>query len=440
VPTYTRPMRLRSLGVAAVAAAALLQSCQPACAPPAPAPPPDITSITISGQGSGHGRGLSAWGAYGFATRGYTWDQILAYYYGGTQQGSAGNPTIGVRLLGQDGAGRTVVVSTVGRAIWNGTAYGALWAEFKGGGAYDVYASATPACPGQPGAAWTPLGTVQTRLGRKDLVFTTDVDETTAAPGDVLGLCRGDGSVVHYRGSISPVTDASGASRVVNDVAIENYLLGVVSREVPSSWGNAAGGQGMNALYAMSIAARSFALSQNRYPYAKTCDTDACQVYGGAAYRANPSAPTSWPSVQVCETGNPTFECFNTDRSVRETGGIVRVWPNGTIVSTEYSASHGPYSAGVSFPAVDDSVSNVPQNPNYTWTRVIDAATLEARYGLGNLVGASTEPDPSSTAYGVWGNRVVLQGPNGTLLVSNLDFRNAFGFPSHGFSIVAVTR
>ena len=37
----------------------------------------------------------------------------------------------------------------------------------------------------------------------------------------------------------------------------------------------------MNALRAQAVAARSFALSQNRYSYAKTCDTSSCQVYGG---------------------------------------------------------------------------------------------------------------------------------------------------------------
>ena len=56
------------------------------------------------------------------------------------------------------------------------------------------------------------------------------------------------------------------------------------------------------------------------------------------------------------------------------------------------------------------------------------------------LIGAYSEYDPSSGAHGAWGNRVVLQGTNGTVVVSDLDFRNAFGFPSHGFTIVAVNR
>jgi hypothetical protein len=70
----------------------------------------------------------------------------------------------------------------------------------------------------------------------------------------------------------------------------------------------------------------------------------------------------------------------------------------------------------------------------------VDAATLESVYGLGDLIGAYSERDPASTAYGVWGDRVVLQGSNGTVAVSDLDFRNTFGFPSHGFTITAVNR
>src|SRR4029078_10010068 len=127
-----------------LAAGALMKSCQPACAPPEPAPPPDITSITVTGQGSGHGRGMSAWGAFGWAVSGADWQQILDYYYGGTALGGAGNASIGVRLLRFDNVGRVVVVSTGGRALWGGAAYGALWAEYRGS-SYEIYASATPA-------------------------------------------------------------------------------------------------------------------------------------------------------------------------------------------------------------------------------------------------------------------------------------------------------
>ena len=39
--------------------------------------------LVISGSGNGHGVGLSQWGARGLAARGWTFDQILGYYYTG---------------------------------------------------------------------------------------------------------------------------------------------------------------------------------------------------------------------------------------------------------------------------------------------------------------------------------------------------------------------
>lgn len=440
-------MRLRSLGFAAFAAAAVMQSCQPACTPaaPPPAPPPATevpppppaptpTSLTITGQGSGHGRGLSAWGAHGMALSGASWQEIIDKYYGGTSWANTGDRTIGVRLLWADGRRDVTVISRGGAATWDGApgSYGSLHAYQVGTNVYDVYGASGVGCGGSA-IDWTLIG-----RSNGPITFSTSVDQSAAAPGDVLGLCRPDGSVSHYRGAIQAVSDGA-TNRTVNLLLIENYLRGVLSREVASSWGNAGSGRGMNTLWAMAVAARSFAHSQGRYGYAQTCDTDACQVYGGAAFRRAPDAATSFPTAtQVCEPGNPTFECANTTRAVRETANVVRVRPNGQIISGEYSASHGPYSSGVNFPAVDDSASNIPGNPNYTWTRTISAADLAATYGLGTFTGAYSERDPASNANGVWAYRIVLQGTAGTVTVTNLAFRTRFGFPSHGFQVAGV--
>ena len=90
---------------------------------------------------------------------------------------------------------------------------------------------------------------------------------------------------------------------------MEDYLRGVVPRESPASWGDAAGGAGINALRAQAVAARSYAQAENRYPYAKTCDTTTCQVYGGAGLNGAASrthAPTGrspTPPAQVMTLG-----------------------------------------------------------------------------------------------------------------------------------------
>ena len=39
------------------------------------------TYFTVKGRGSGHGIGLSQWGAYKLAERGYSYLNIIQYYY-----------------------------------------------------------------------------------------------------------------------------------------------------------------------------------------------------------------------------------------------------------------------------------------------------------------------------------------------------------------------
>jgi len=340
-----------------------------------------------------------------------------------------------VRLFALDNSPTTGVVSTTGLVTWNGVQYASLQARETSSNVYDIYSATDLRCP-NAADGWT----LVTQGVAGPVTFTTPLDETTAPAGDVLGLCQPNGSVVHYRGTITALNDSAGANRTVNRTLLELYLRGVLSREVGTSWGNAGGGAGMNALRAQAVAARSFALSQNRYSYAQTCDTTSCQVYGGSAYRATSTSPTSHRTYAVCESGNLTSECVNTNRAIAETAGVVRRWPSGGIVSTEYSSSHGPRSAGGPFPAVDDTASNVPGNSSYLWHVSISAADLATRYGLGQLTAASTEPDPNTPYEGVWDNRVRLVGATRTVVVSGWDFRNAFGLKSPGFTITGVVR
>lgn len=255
------------------------------------------------------------------------------------------------------------------------------------------------------------------------ITFSTPRDATTSAPGDVVGVCAADGSVTHYRGTVSMV-ETGGSLRVVNHLDVENYLRGVVPSEVSGSWGYAGGGAGMNALRAQAVAARSYALAQNRYPYAKTCDTPSCQVYNGSATRTRADLNT------VSAVEYPT-----TDTAIRDTVNTVRVWPNGSVVSTEFSASNGPRTAGGSFPAVDDPLDNVPANKLHTWTRMLSASEIASGYGLSSVAAVATRRDPASKFDGIWANQVVLDSGN---VSSAWDFRNKFDLPAPGFELVPV--
>src|SRR5947209_13649034 len=43
------------------------------------------STLFISGGGNGHGIGMSQYGTYGYALHGWSYKQILAHYYTGTQ-------------------------------------------------------------------------------------------------------------------------------------------------------------------------------------------------------------------------------------------------------------------------------------------------------------------------------------------------------------------
>ncbi len=467
-----------------------------------------VVALRIDGVGNGHGRGMSQWGAYGWAVNeAKSWQWILDHYYGGTTLGAVSTSTrVEVRLTAADGYGTVGVISKTGKARWNGnsTNSSALRAVETSTNRFDVYSANAAVCP-NAATLTVPNGPlllrdsannpahvrdVQTFLNAFDsaglsvdgdfgpltksavqhfqgvadlavdgewrideanaaravissagqnaswskvgsnitgpVTFSTTENESSAASYNVLGLCSGSGSVTHYRGQIE-VHDTSDGNRVVNNVLVENYLRGVVPKEVAASWGSAGGGAGMNALRAQSVAARSYGLTQSRYSYAGTCDTPSCQVYGGAAKRSTASS------------GHTAVEYSLTDQAIADTAGKVRK-KNGAIVSTEFSASNGPRTAGGSYPAVDDPADDVAGNPNHRWTRMIDADLVASRYGLGGLVTGTTVADSGSLYDGIWANKVVLDGTSGDRTVSVWDFRNAFGLPAPGFTITPITR
>ena len=420
-----------SLVVASIAALAspLLPGAPAApVAEAAPAGNDTVVAYIARGVGNGHGRGLSQWGAYGRAVNGgQSWEQILDAYYGGTAAGTltAGERPMSVRLLGWDGSSEVGVIDGSDNVIVNGVprGYPSISIEDAGANTFNVWVSRAAPVPERVDR----LGRLPQQVNGP-VILSSFADESSAAPFAGIAVCEAAGTMINYRGVID-VLEAAGSTRVVNRLDIENYLRGVVPREVSASWGSDGGGAGMNSLRAQAVAARSYAVSQNRYAvngaiYAKTCDSSSCQVYGGAATRVSPNAT---PVVR---------EHSLTDQAIRETATVVRRTPAGSIVSTEFSASNGPRTAGGSFPSIDDPWDDVAGNPLHRWTRLIDADWLASWCGTTNIGGIGTARDPSSQFDGIWSNK--LTGcPAST---SVLTLRNELGYPSHGFDLVPVTR
>ncbi len=389
-----------------------------------------IGSVIVEGTGNGHGRGMSQWGAYGWAVdRGWTWTQILDHYYGNTALGDTDTSgTIDVQLKAFDGAATLGVVSYVDNVNWNGNVAASMAAIEIAPNLFQVYSASTPACPPPSGApvGWTPLGVPV--AGPVD--FTTDngpldAARMTTAPADsVLGVCSPAGKVTHYRGSVR-IEDGN---RVVNRVYIEDYLRGVVPKEIAASWADAGGGRGMQAVMAQAVAARSYALQPGRWSNG-ICDTQSCQVYFGAASRAT----TGLAAIPV--------EDARSDKAIADTFGKIRMWlaggqgAVGSIVSTEFSASNGPRTAGWPFPVRDDAPGDgTALNKNHRWTRVLDGDALAARHGLGVLTSVTmAEGDPRYD--GIWYNDVVLTGTEGSVRIPAWTFRGQNGLPSPGFTL-----
>jgi stage II sporulation protein D len=236
--------------------------------------------FVVSGRGYGHGVGMSQYGAYGQALAGRTYSQILAHYYTGTQIGKAGRKEL--RVLLAEGRQAVTVSSTVPY-----TAVDASGLVYK-----------------------LPKGTLTLR---SDLSVPSDAGPVAAAqplilrPGKKAPLSL-DGK--QYRGKLELVPQG-GFVRVVNVVALESYLQGVVAGEVPFSWP-------AEALKAQAVAARSYAIASllKGKPFDLYADVRS-QVYLGVA-----------------------GEKPSTTKAVSDTAGEVVLY-GGKVATTYYFSSSG---------------------------------------------------------------------------------------------------
>ena len=415
--------------MAALAAvcSSVLPSSPQATSASADALPP--IAIVVRGHGFGHGRGLSQFGALGWATRlNATWTDIINFYYGGSgrtlsvlgPQDAAAQPggVMSIRLQALDGK-QTAVVSDNKTAQWAGRAetYGALIARPVARNVYDVYASADSTCGASTGtpAGFTLIG--DNIAGPIDFITAAGSNPAAVAPTELIGLCEPATSsyrarIRYYRGGLRAATDGKGNYRSVNLVLLESYLRGVVPRESPAGWGDQVGGLGMHALRAQAVAARSYSLSEARYSYAKSCDTMDCQVYGGAALRTVGASTAS------------VLEDPRTDRAIAETVGSIVRDSRGSIVRTEFTSSNGGRTAGGQFPAQVDPGDIAADAALQSWTRLISAEDIQKKYpSIGVLLSVTTTHDGLGGDWNGYATSVAITGTAGSVTRSGWNFR-----------------
>ena len=406
-------LRSRALVMALVVMTALVVPTSAASA--------DETERTVefTGRGWGHGRGMSQYGAQGYASgaaTGSAWTstRILDHYYGGTVNGAipaTGTPApneLRVNLVAMSGQAAVLRADTgvIEVRASDGTVLGSADIIRIYADGADQVVEAVNACSG-------PSSVTEFFRGPSTRVEARLVGGGAGNDGrdGLISTCSADNNRFWYPGRID-VYNVGGSSRSVNVVAVDDYLRGVVPNESIPSWTAAA-------LEAQSVAARSYVMAgdprwvSNGITFADTCDTTRCQVFNG------------WFSSSGVET-HPS-----TDAAIAATSGIVRLFGDNTVARTEFHSTSGGHTAGGDFPAVEDLGDSI--SPLHTWTTTVPTASVEASFGLGQLDRIEVL---TTDGNGADGGRVLtarLHFENGVADRTGEQIRTLFGLRSNWF-------
>jgi SpoIID/LytB domain protein len=321
---------VRTLRASAIAAALLLGAAAHAGAA--------IPDWVIKGRGFGHGAGMSQYGAYGYARHGKGYPFILGHYYRGTQVGTVSPRTVRVLLhIGHGDVGFSGASSACGRNLDPGRGYRAH----------------------RSGSAVTLLGEDGNQLAGCGAKLRAE-----GSGGQVRISSAG-----RYRGALEvvPTRSDAGSLNVINALAVNRYVQGVIAGEMPSGWP-------MAALRAQAVAARSYALSSgvggNGFDL---YDDTRSQVYEGI-----------------------DGETARTNAAAQGTANEVVLY-NGRIAQTFFFSSSGGQTENVEFAFIGtDPVPYLKSvkdpydglSPLHSWMLRIPHATMQsrlARYVSGRL-------------------------------------------------------
>jgi stage II sporulation protein D len=329
--------------------------------------------LVLRGHGWGHGLGLSQWGAYGYAKRGWTYDRILAHYYSGTTLGRAKVTT--VRVLIAEGT-----KATLGSGV-----------------AWSVTDAANQKISLAPGTL-----VLKPKLVVPGKQLTPPLTFTSKQPLVIGGK--------PYRGKIRVRSDGK-MLQVIDLVGLEAYLKGVVPAEMPSAWAP-------EALKAQAVAARSYALAS----LAKTGEYDLfadtrSQVYGGVdtEVAATSDAVDATKGEVVLYNGKVATTLFFSTSGGR------------TASAAEATGTAVPYLLSVTDPF--DTAS-----PYHDWgPMLLDAATVAKQLKLpGVLTDLRVTTGPSGRAKSVTastaGDREVTL--TGSQLRTQLELRSTWFTPA----------
>ena len=337
-------------------------------------------TFVVTGHGWGHGVGMAQYGAYGYAKHGLGYAKILARYYPGTALTRTSVPQIRVLLV--SGAPSVAVTSRSAFRVRDadGTSYALGAGTYTLGPSLKVRVEASAA----PKALAGPLRFIPGRLPLE------------------LGSA--------YRGSIQ-VAARGGSLQAVNVIGLEDYVRGVVSKEVDPDWP-------IEALKAQAVASRSFAVATRKSSGSFDLYADTrSQVYAGV-----------------------DAEEFSTNAAVQATEGKILTY-RGEPAITFFSASSGGRTAAIQdgFPGSKPVpyLASVPDpydtlSPFHSWgPYVYGPAEFARRLGLsGKILDARTARNPSSRV-----DSVSFTTRAGQRTLTGAAIRQTLGLRSTWFSV-----
>jgi stage II sporulation protein D len=346
------------------------------------------STLYIQGGGFGHGIGMSQYGAYGYALHGWTYQQILAHYYTGTQIGTT-NPNQTVRVLLSSGPAAFAGATEIGNKPLNPSL------------TYDV----TPLANGQ-------LSVVNQTTHKQVGKFNAPLTATGSEPLSLAGLGA-------YRGSFEFRPNGSGGVYTVNVVGLDDYVQGVIGAEMPASWAP-------QALETQAVAARTYAITTdvdggffNLYP-----DTRSQMYRGVAAETPSTVAAVAATAGQIVTyDGAPAVTYFFAS-SGGYTENIQDAWPGATAE---------PWLVGV-----PDPYDGAGGDPYHRWTRQMSLST--ATKDLGGLVkGKLLSIKVTKTGASPRIMQAKVTGTGGSTTVTGAQLESAFGLLSTWASFTTIS-
>lgn len=234
-----------------------------------------------------------------------------------------------------------------------------------------------------------------------------DTDAIRVQVSKVLGVQTGT-ELTSYRGDLDVLTNEAGQLSAINRLDLEDYLCGVLPREVPAAWP-------MAALQAQAVASRTYALHRIEQSGGLPSDVSAdvlSQVYGGRS-----------------------AESWRTSRAVKRTRGKALVYRE-QLIPAFFHANCGGHTENALFVwNLDSEVlrgTACPYcigRPGYSWKRNFNTRTVQEQlnrkgYPIGPIKAIEVaQHSPSGRALTL----IIHDLNNKTLTIPAVEFRTALG-------------